>query len=415
MESVAHRLLLRQMRGYEIMESDLVQELPSGLKAALLGASIPGETTVIALRGAMGEALVVTDKRAIILREGQTGDADVYPYPLASVTGAAVDSTTAGGLLRIETRDNPPSDRSTVYFPIVDLGKFEVVASMIKEMTADREMRKPSAQAVTSADACPSCGTAVGERSVFCAGCGENLRDICQFCSAALPDRATFCPGCGTPATPVVTKCPACGERANSAVMTYCVHCGRSLSPKCAECGAPVVPGYSRCRYCGRSIGSDEGTMGRDFRGHVQRMRQEEEQETNATAIADEPEPVEEESMAAKHNAKGARLFDEEKTEEAIEEFRRAVVLEPNDGSYHCNLAVAYDEVDQDEDARREYERALELNPDDTTALLYLGYMLNENADPKRAAELWRRLIEIAPGTPEAEEAQQNLRAQESL
>jgi Flp pilus assembly protein TadD len=130
-----------------------------------------------------------------------------------------------------------------------------------------------------------------------------------------------------------------------------------------------------------------------------------------------EAEPADEvaDNPAAGHNASGATLFDQEKVEEAIEEFRRAVMLDPDNGSYHCNLAVAYDEADQDDDARREYERALELNPNDTTALLYLGYLLNEKDEHERAAELWRRLAQLAPGTPDAEEAEQNLRAQEAL
>jgi Flp pilus assembly protein TadD len=140
-------------------------------------------------------------------------------------------------------------------------------------------------------------------------------------------------------------------------------------------------------------------------------MRRTEQPSQASTATAE----LQTESPAAKYNAKGAELFEQEQVQEAIEEFRRAIALDPNNASYHCNLAVAYDEVDQDDDARREYERALELNSTEPTALLYLGYLLNEHDAAEQAAALWSRLMESAPGTPEAEEAAQNLRAQQEL
>lgn len=410
-------------------QDNLVQYLPSDLDNTFHGALVPGESVLIALPGALGEALAATNRRVVVIREiSPTEGIKVFSYPLANITDVTIGSSTSGGKLTVETPDPVDEDHRTIYFATYDKNKFEAAAERIRGLLAVAHASRsyirdaapvPSQQAqvsapssVIAANACASCGTVVNERDAFCAQCGVKIRDICQICSSTMPIGANYCAHCGSESTPTQVQCPSCGARANAAIMAYCPKCGTSLSGKCASCGGSIVYDWPRCRYCGRELGVDR-TAGRGFRMHREREIAE---TAKASSSPDETE-VEEttETPAAGHNAKGAELFDEESYTEAIDEFRRAVMLEPDNASYHCNLAVAYDEVEQDDDARREYERTLELNPNDTTALLYLGYLLNENDEPEQASEMWRRLVDIAPGSPEAEEAQQNLRAQETL
>ncbi len=94
---------------------------------------------------------------------------------------------------------------------------------------------------------------------------------------------------------------------------------------------------------------------------------------------------------------------------------RSAVGLDPENSSYHCNLAIAYDENEQDDKAFGEYDRTLQLNPNDLTALLSLGYMYNENDEVDKAQAAWRKVIQIDPNCAEANEAEENLRNQDKL
>jgi hypothetical protein len=409
-----------------MIQDNLVQYLSYALDNAFRKTLTPGEDILITLPGAMGEALAVTNRRIVVLRDkGSSEGVDVVSHQLRVVTGVKTGESPAGGTLEIETPVTSEDDRRTVYYGSFDKPKFEAAAQRINELIAAAGsdaggpvvVETPGQESANiPSPKCATCGVQVNDRDIYCSACGTKLHDVCQICSAAMDFGTAFCPRCGSEAKPALTECPACDARANSTVMSYCPQCGTSLSPKCAACGGQIVPDWPRCRYCGREIGS-EGIPGRGLRAQMDR---EISGRAKVSAAVKETEEVDEmaeevESPAAKANARGTELFNEESIEEAIDEFRRAVTLDPNNASYHCNLAVAYGEADQEDDARREYERTLELNPKYITALLYLGYILNENDEAEQAAELWKRVIELAPGTPEAEEAQQNLGAQDNL
>ncbi|MEN6371061.1 MAG: zinc ribbon domain-containing protein [Armatimonadota bacterium] len=416
-----------------MVQDNLVQFLPSDLNSALQQTISPGEATLISLPGAMGEALAVTNSRiAVVKDKGPTEGIEVFSYPLVKVTDVELGTSATGGMLIIKSPGKAADEKRTVYFSSYDRAKFESATEKIKELVSVAETAANGGRISTAAApvavnstasasssgiqklVCSSCGCELDAHNAFCPSCGANVQDICQVCSGAIPAGANYCPSCGSEAKTVALTCPACGKRVNSSVMSYCPHCGTSLSPKCASCGAAIIIGWPRCRYCGREIGSENM-----YRGMYAQRQRELEEQANAPSPVDktseEAYVEEKQSPADFHNAKGAELFEDDKINEAIDEFRSAVALEPNNYSYHCNLAAAYDEAGQSDDARREYERTLELNPNETTALLYLGYLLNEQEDSERAASLWKRVIEVAPGTPEAEEAQQNLSAQGSL
>jgi Flp pilus assembly protein TadD len=118
---------------------------------------------------------------------------------------------------------------------------------------------------------------------------------------------------------------------------------------------------------------------------------------------------------AAKHNQKGRELFESGDLEEAISEFKNAIILDPENASYHCNLAIAYDENEQDAEALAEYLKAIALDPNDLQALLSLGYMYSEDDETEKANEVWNRILEIAPASAEAQEVKENMRHQEEL
>ncbi len=132
-------------------------------------------------------------------------------------------------------------------------------------------------------------------------------------------------------------------------------------------------------------------------------------------AAMDSATPVAQNATAADHNKKGQELYEAGDVEPAIREFKAAVGLEPNNASFHCNLAIAYDDAEQDELALIEYETTLGLDPNDTTALLSLGYMYNENEEYDKAQAMFARVLDADPNSPEADEARVSLRSQGNL
>lgn len=100
----------------------------------------------------------------------------------------------------------------------------------------------------------------------------------------------------------------------------------------------------------------------------------------------------------------------------AGEYYARALALQPADADIRTYLAEALLYQGELEgrsgpiaQARQELERALTDAPDKPEALLLLGYVLQALGDPEGARSAWQRVVQVAPGTAQAEEAQQRL------
>jgi tetratricopeptide (TPR) repeat protein len=402
---------------------NLVRDLPAGLEAQLSKVITPGENKLVSLPGAFGEGIVVTDRRAIILREnvsaiGTDAGVDVYVYPLANITGVNVTNTANGGVIVIDASGAPQEiEKRAVFFPSYELEKFNAAGEVVKEMLAAGVQASPQAaqrQEVTAsvdADHCSQCGAKIRDFALFCPSCGANIGFRCGECGERVPNGSAYCPGCGTVAVPEEGKCQGCG-RMMAAAYTFCPWCGQSQTNKCYVCGVSVSKSWVFCANCGRKLGSDVIDP-RTLRSAYSRASE----DTQTSPIfgqkvdVEAAEPVKDGgSPAAQHNERGKALFEQDDLDGAIEEFRLAVELDPQNSAYHCNLAVALDENDEDEEAHVEYDKTLQLNPNDTTALLYIGYMYNEDDKPEEAARAWQRLIEIDPKSADAEEARENLR-----
>lgn len=412
---------------------NLKQELSMMLDTALKERLLQGENTVISLPGSFGEALVITDKRAIVIREceGVGGRCDVHTYALGSVVGAETASSGMGGHIEIKLTEPPTSqDAARVYFPSYDQAKFQAAAQYIGQVSTRSAAPKAeplaAAAAVGGPDGCSNCGGVVGPDAVYCGHCGMQVRARCATCGGASPIGSEFCESCGRKFEELATQCEKCGARVQR-WQNYCADCGSILHQACASCGAIVVESWKYCASCGRQLGSGHIDARSSFGRRLQeRARQSDESAQHGAGttvmgsapIVDQPAPSappQPSGSADLHNQRGRQLFDDGEVEQAIREFQSAVELDPQNASYHCNLAIAYDENDQDEQALSEYERTLQLDPDDLTALLSLGYMHNENDELEKAQECWGRILEIAPNSAEAQEVRENLRHQEDL
>lgn|GEM_PF-1410374 len=421
--------------------ADLKHELPMGLQNDLGKQMLPGEATIISLPGSFGEAFVVTDRRAIIIRDRGAGlntVCDIFGYPLAKVTGAAAISSGVGGYIELNlTEPVTEQDSVRVYFPSYESDKFKAaadyLAGTLKPPESDAEAaQSPRVAGISSqfgAGTCSKCGAKIEQGVAFCQQCGAQISAICAGCGGATPFGSAYCCNCGVAMLEFPPQCPTCGKRVRF-WMIFCPDCGTYLHPQCMECGTRIQPEWKYCASCGRRIGSDQINP-RSTQASMRRLQQL--KETRRTS-QDEPEaqPVvtpapaaapapavtsslTSNSAAEEHNAKGRELFDNDDIEAAISEFEIAVSLDPGNASYHSNLAVAYDELERDDEALVEYNKALSIDPNDLTALLSLGYMYSEKAEFEKAKEVWDRVLEIAPQSAEAQEVRDNLRHQGEL
>ena len=66
-------------------------------------------------------------------------------------------------------------------------------------------------------------------------------------------------------------------------------------------------------------------------------------------------------------------LFDQHKWSEALAELRAAVAINPYNSGWLFNIGLTLDEMDRFDEAIEAYREALEIEPDDIEALNHLG------------------------------------------
>lgn len=97
----------------------------------------------------------------------------------------------------------------------------------------------------------------------------------------------------------------------------------------------------------------------------------------------------------------GRRAYQAGQYEQARASFAEALDRNPDSIPARVNLATTLSMLGQTEEAKRLYEATLELAPDNQAALFNLA-ALEKDVAPERAAERYRRLIELNPTDAEA-------------
>ncbi len=403
------------------MTEDLKQNLPISLQDELEKNLSAGEQVVISLPGAFGEAFALTDKRALVIRELDSRSGyQVFSYANGRINGAEAVSSGTGGYIELRLAEPvSQADMARVYFPSYELSKFTAAAEHIRALSAeqpDQPARPRAVSTETPADGCQACGEPILAGDTFCSKCGRQVMIICSICSARSPAGSDYCTRCGSKMVEFDPNCPRCGGRIQWAA-SFCSDCGSIVDHRCAACGSMFARDWKYCVSCGRELGSDKVDAGtaRSMRARLDGIRDSMQGRASTESSDDETDSPDTDATAEELNARGRELFDSDHVDEAIHAFERAASLDPSNPSYHCNLAVAYDEADRDEEALEEYERTLELDPNDLTALLSLGYMYSERDDFERARSTWSKILAIAPDSAEAQEVRNNIKHQEQL
>ena len=106
----------------------------------------------------------------------------------------------------------------------------------------------------------------------------------------------------------------------------------------------------------------------------------------------------------------GNAYFDAEQWANAIESYERSLKLNPNDADVSTDLGVSYYYTNRTEDALAQFEQSLKVNPNHTKTLLNKGIVLAfGKEDLRAAADQWKRVVELAPDSPEGQAARRAL------
>lgn len=129
--------------------------------------------------------------------------------------------------------------------------------------------------------------------------------------------------------------------------------------------------------------------------GRVQQLR---------AAIEQEPD------NALHHTQLGNTFFDAEQWTDAIASYERSLQLDPDNPDVSTDLGVSYFYSNRMDEALAQFDRSLQISPDHTKTLLNKGIVLAfGKEDLRAAAEQWKRVVELAPNSPEGERARQAL------
>lgn len=106
----------------------------------------------------------------------------------------------------------------------------------------------------------------------------------------------------------------------------------------------------------------------------------------------------------------GNLYYDAGRYTDAIKWYAESLALNPKDVSVSTDLGVSYYYNNQPDLAIKQLEHSLQVDPKHTKALLNLGVVRAfGKQDLKGATEVWQRLVEIAPESPEGRQARQAL------
>jgi tetratricopeptide (TPR) repeat protein len=106
----------------------------------------------------------------------------------------------------------------------------------------------------------------------------------------------------------------------------------------------------------------------------------------------------------------GNTYFDAERYTDAIKWYEESLRIDPSNPDASTDLGVSYYYTGQTDRALQQFSQSLKLNPKHTKTLLNQGIVLAFGKQDLAAAQAsWKQVVELAPGSPEAQAAQRAL------
>jgi hypothetical protein len=104
--------------------------------------------------------------------------------------------------------------------------------------------------------------------------------------------------------------------------------------------------------------------------------------------------------------------FDAERYSDSIQWYEASLAIDPNNADVSTDLGVSYFYTNQADRALQQFSRSLAINPTHTKTMLNIGMVKAfGKRDLAGAAEAWRKVVELAPDSPEGRAARQALDA----
>lgn len=99
--------------------------------------------------------------------------------------------------------------------------------------------------------------------------------------------------------------------------------------------------------------------------------------------------------------------YDAERYDQAVPWYEQALKVDPKNVDVSTDLGVSFYQMNQADKALQQFEYSLKLNPKHVKTLLNVGVVRAfAKQDLDGAAKVWKQVVEIAPGTQEAQMAQ---------
>jgi cytochrome c-type biogenesis protein CcmH/NrfG len=106
----------------------------------------------------------------------------------------------------------------------------------------------------------------------------------------------------------------------------------------------------------------------------------------------------------------GNLYFDAERYSESVKWYEASLAIDQNNADVSTDLGVSYYYTNQTDRALQQFARSLAINPTHTKTMLNIGMVKAfGKQDLAGAAEAWRKVVELAPDSPEGRAARQAL------
>ena len=106
----------------------------------------------------------------------------------------------------------------------------------------------------------------------------------------------------------------------------------------------------------------------------------------------------------------GNDYFDTHQQQKAIDAYAKALALQPDDPDVLTDQGVMYRQLGQFEKAIANFHKANQLNPSHVQSVFNEGIVYSQDLkNPAKAREAFNKVVQLAPGSPQAAQATQLL------